>query len=73
MPAVSRTCHHPLRIVTHAPQWLTCDTCHADFPHKADCPGLGTAACADWCMGGADPAAAALDALYAQPAHERTT
>lgn len=64
-----RVCDHPLRIVLHAPQWLTCDTCEADFPHNADCPGVGSQQCADRCMGGAivDP----LDLLWILPAHER--
>ncbi|WP_344530860.1 DUF4326 domain-containing protein, partial [Streptomyces rectiviolaceus] len=68
-----RICRHPLRIVTHAPAWLACDTCKADFPHQATCPGRGTPGCAQHCMGGADPQVAALDALYALPAAERTS
>lgn len=71
-PKRVRICRHPLRIATNAPAWLACDTCHADFPHRNDCPGIGTPGCAERCMGGADPEIAALDALYALPALERT-
>ena len=63
----TKICRHPLRIVPHAPAWLACDTCHADFLHREDCTGLGTPGCAERCMGGADPVVAALDALYALP------
>jgi hypothetical protein len=68
-----RICRHVLRIVTHAPAWLACDTCKADFPHREACPGRGTPGCAARCMGGADHQVAALDALYALPAAERTS
>lgn len=67
-----KICRHVLRIATNAPAWLACDTCHADFPHRDDCPGLGTIGCADQCMNGADPLTAALNALYCLPAAERT-
>lgn len=63
-----RVCRHPLRIVTHAPAWLTCDTCQADWLHREDCPGIGTDVCAVKCMGGANPETAALDAQYSMPA-----
>lgn len=63
----TRLCRHPLRIVTHDPKWLTCDTHEADFLHREDCPGLGTPGCAEQCMQHADPVTAALDALFAQP------
>lgn len=68
-----RLCRHVLRIVTHAPAWLACDTCKADFPHGEDCPGRGTPVCAQRCMGGADPEVAALDALFSLPDAERTS
>lgn len=68
-----RICRHPLRIAVHAPAWLACDTCKADFPHTEHCPGIGSPGCAKRCMGGADPEVAALDALYALPAAERTS
>lgn len=66
----TRVCRHPLRIVPHLPQWLTCDTCRADFLHREDCPGVGSPVCARRCMGGAvvDP----LLLLWIQPAYERT-
>lgn len=66
----TRICRHVLRITTHAPAWLDCDTCQACFLHREDCPGRGTPGCARDCMGGADPVTAALDALYAMPAAE---
>jgi len=66
---MTRICRHPLRIAVHAPAWLACDTCHADFLHREDCPGIGTFPCAERCMGGADPITAALDALFASPAY----
>lgn len=71
MPAVTIICRHPLYIVTHAPAWPSCDLCQASFPHDEDCPGRGTPWCAEQCMGGVDPTLAALDALHAQPAHQR--
>ena len=52
---MTRICTHVLRICTHRPAWLACDTCHADFPHRHSCPGLGTPGCARDCMNGADP------------------
>ncbi len=72
-PKPPRICRHVLRIATHAPAWLACDTCHADFLHREDCPGLGTPGCAERCMGGADLRTASLDALYSMPAAERTS
>lgn len=72
-PKPPRICRHVLRIATNAPAWLACDTCRADFPHREDCPGLGTPGCAENCMGGANPEVAALDALHALPAVERTS
>jgi hypothetical protein len=66
----ARICRHPLRIVPHLPQWLTCDLCCADFLHREDCPGIGSPVCAQRCMGGAtvDP----LLLMWIQPACERT-
>lgn len=66
-------CRHRLQAVPHAPQWLTCDTCHADFPHRDDCPGRTTTGCVLLCM---TPEAerqeiAALEAQYALPAAKK--
>lgn len=46
----ARICRHPLRHVPHAPGWLACDTCHADFPHRQDCPAPNSPHCITTCM-----------------------
>ncbi|WP_326729012.1 hypothetical protein [Streptomyces phaeochromogenes] len=48
----ARICRHPLRLVAHAPAWLTCDIHRADFPHRRDCPGYGTPGCISLCANG---------------------
>lgn len=69
----TRICRHPLRIVPHAPKWLACDTCHADFPHRQGCPGLGSPGCLLACMGGAEPdPVVLLEVAFQLPAYERT-
>lgn len=66
-----RICRHPLRPVPHAPAWLSCDTCHADFLHREDCPGRGTERCIAFCMNAVPtPTVAELEALYDLPATE---
>ncbi|KOU20934.1 hypothetical protein ADK52_25430 [Streptomyces sp. WM6372] len=66
---MARICRHTLKLTFRMPQWLSCDTCHADFPHRADCPGHGTAACAASCMNDPERAAeiATLEAAFALP------
>lgn len=67
---MTRICRHALTFTFRVPQWLSCDTCRADFPHRADCPGHRTADCAARCMNDPDQAAeiAALETAYALPA-----
>ncbi|MFB7605241.1 hypothetical protein [Streptomyces gardneri] len=67
---MTRICRHQLRFVPHAPQWLACDTCHADFPHRNDCPGHNTTRCVLFCMTpeAARQEIAALEVQYALPA-----
>lgn len=45
-------CRHPLRLVAHAPAWLSCDVHRADFPHHRACPGYGTPGCITLCANG---------------------
>ena len=49
---INRICEHPLRLVRHAPAWLTCDIHRADFPHNIACPGYGAPGCIALCAGG---------------------
>lgn len=66
-----RICRHPLQVVAYAPQWLTCVTCRADFPHKKHCPGYGTELClADCARGGSLSSPEELAAWFALPAVE---
>lgn len=70
----TRICRHPLQFVPHAPQWLDCPTHHACFPHRDDCPGLGTTGCGARCMNlttKAQHEAYRLEVLYALPSYER--
>ena len=48
----NKLCEHPLRLVPHAPAWLTCDIHRADVPHNIACPGHGTEGCITLCAGG---------------------
>ena len=66
----ARICRHRLRFDARIPQWLACDVCHADFPHRPDCPGHNTTSCVLFCM---TPEAerqeiSALGALFDLPA-----
>ena len=69
---MARICRHTLTFTPRMPQWLSCDTCKADFPHRADCPGPRSAGCAARCMNDPEQAAeiASLEAAYALPAAE---
>ena len=69
----TRICRHTLRLVPHAPQWLSCDVCAADFPHRQDCPAYGSPQCLERCMSGAKPTdEEVLELLWLLPANERT-
>ncbi|MGW0566117.1 hypothetical protein [Streptomyces tauricus] len=48
----SEMCWHPLRLVAHAPAWLSCDVHRAAFPHHRECPGYGTPGCISLCANG---------------------
>ncbi|MGQ4351962.1 hypothetical protein [Streptomyces drozdowiczii] len=71
---MTRICRHPLRLVPHAPGWLACDTCAADFPHRQDCTERGAPQCITDCMNSTPQLHQAqqeiylLEALYDLPA-----
>ncbi|MFB6776536.1 hypothetical protein ACFCX0_03685 [Streptomyces sp. NPDC056352] len=76
---MTRICRHPLRLVPHAPGWLACDTCQADFRHREDCTERGGQQCITACMNStpelhqAQQEVYLLEALYELPATDHPT
>lgn len=74
---MARICRHPLRLVPHAPGWLACDTCHADFRHQLECTKPGRPRCIAACMSSTPELHQAqqeiylLEALYELPSTSR--